>query len=281
MSTRPASRLPRRDNCAGRATLASRSFRRTASELRRCGLGSQSLAVTDGRLPLDAQTAGPMRLLVVDDAPKMSALLQRAFREDGYAVDIEALGSEAVWRATETEFDAVILDVGLPDITGFEVCRELRGRGRWMPILMLTARDAVHDLVQGLDCGADDYLTKPFELDELRARLRALVRRAPVPRPATLTVGDLLLDPATRSVKRGEAIISLSRTEFSILQVLMRHAGQVLSRTQILEHAWDSSRESDSNIVDVYVRMLRDKIDRPFSLTTIQTVRGSGYMLRQ
>jgi two-component system OmpR family response regulator len=222
-----------------------------------------------------------MRLLVVEDARKMSSLLRQAFREDGYAVDIESLGSEALWRASETDFDAVILDVGLPDISGFEVCRELRGRGRWMPILMLTARDAVQDLVQGLDCGADDYVTKPFELDELRARLRALVRRAPVPRPATLEVGDLVLDPATQTVRRGATTLSLSLKEFSILQVLMRHAGQVLSRTQILEHAWDASREIDSNIVDVYVRMLRDKIDRPFGLNTILTVRGSGYLLKR
>jgi two-component system, OmpR family, response regulator len=222
-----------------------------------------------------------MRLLVVEDAPKMSSLLRQAFREDGYAVDVEASGSEAVWRASETEFDAVILDVGLPDINGFQVCRELRGRGRWMPILMLTAREAVHDVVQGLDCGADDYMTKPFELDELRARLRALIRRAPVPRPPVLAVGDLILDPATRTVQRGDAAVNLSAREFSILRVLMRHAGQVLSRTQILEHVWDSSRESDSNIVDVYVRLLRDKIDRPFGLDTIQTIRGSGYLLRR
>lgn len=222
-----------------------------------------------------------MRLLVVEDAQKMSSVLQRAFREDGYAVDVEALGAEAVWRASETEFDAIILDVGLPDITGFEVCRELRDRGRWMPILMLTAKDAVHDLVQGLDCGADDYVTKPFELDELRARLRALIRRAPVPRPATLTVGDLVLDPGTRTVRRGAFDIGLSTREFSILQLLMRHAGQVLSRPQILEHVWDGSRDSDSNIVDVYVRLLRDKIDRPFGLSTIQTVRGAGYLLKR
>ncbi|HSR84753.1 MAG TPA: response regulator transcription factor [Streptosporangiaceae bacterium] len=220
-----------------------------------------------------------MRLLVVEDAPKMSSLLQQAFREDGYAVDVAALGSDAVWRASETEFDAVILDVGLPDITGFEVCRQLRGRGRWMPILMLTARDAVPDLVQGLDCGADDYVIKPFELDELRARLRALIRRVPVPRPVTLTVGDLVLDPATRTVQRGKEIISLSVREFSILEVLMHHAGQVLSRTQILERVWDGSRDSDSNIVDVYIRLLRDKIDRPFGLDTIRTVRGVGYLL--
>jgi two-component system, OmpR family, response regulator len=222
-----------------------------------------------------------MRLLVVEDAQKMASLLQRAFREDGYAVDVEALGADAIWRASETEFDAVILDLGLPDITGFQVCRELRIRDRWMPILMLTAKDAVQDLVRGLDCGADDYLTKPFELDELRARLRALIRRVPVARPPKLVVGDLELDPATRTVRRREEDISLSVREFSILEVLMRHAGQVLSRTQILEHVWDGSRESDSNIVDVYVRLLRDKIDRPFGLNTIQTVRGVGYLLRR
>lgn len=211
----------------------------------------------------------------------MSSLLQQAFREDGYAVDVEALGNDAVWRASETEFDAVILDVGLPDITGFEVCRQLRGRGRWMPILMLTARDAVHDLVQGLDCGADDYVVKPFELDELRARLRALIRRVPAPRPVTLTVGDLVLDPATRTVQRAKEFISLSVREFAILEVLMHHAGQVLSRTQIVERVWDGSRDSDSNIVDVYIRLLRDKIDRPFGLDTIQTIRGVGYLLKR
>jgi len=222
-----------------------------------------------------------VRLLVVDDAPKMSSLLRRAFVEDGYAVDVEASGHEAVWRASEVDFDAVILDVGLPDITGFDVCRELRGRGRWMPILMLTARDAVYDLVQGLDSGADDYVTKPFELDEIRARLRALIRRVPVERPAAITVGDLILDPAARTVCRGSVPVSLSSKEFAVLECLMRHPGQVLSRTQILEHVWDSSRESDSNIVDVYVRLLRDKIDRPFCRQSIQTVRGAGYLLRR
>jgi len=221
-----------------------------------------------------------MRLLVVEDAPKMSSLLRRAFTEDGYAVDVEARGREAVWMASEVDFDAVILDVGLPDITGFDVCRRLRDRGRWMPILMLTARDAVYDLVQGLDCGADDYVTKPFELDEIRARLRALIRRAPVARPAAITVGDLVLDPAARTVHRGTAPVSLSAKEFAVLECFMRHPGQVLSRMQILEHVWDSSRESDSNIVDVYVRMLRDKVDRPFGVQTIQTLRGVGYLLR-
>jgi two-component system, OmpR family, response regulator len=222
-----------------------------------------------------------VRLLVVDDAPKMSSLLRRAFVEDGYAVDVEASGHEAVWRASEVDFDAVILDVGLPDITGFDVCRELRGRGRWMPILMLTARDAVYDLVQGLDSGADDYVTKPFELDEIRARLRALIRRVPVERPTAITVGDLVLDPAARTVCRRSVPVSLSSKEFAVLECLMRHPGQVLSRTQILEHVWDSSRESDSNIVDVYVRLLRDKIDRPFGRQSIHTVRGAGYLLRR
>lgn len=222
-----------------------------------------------------------MRVLVVDDAPKMSSLLRRAFQEDGYAVDIEAMGRDAVWRASEVDFDAVILDVGLPDITGFDVCRQLRRRGRWMPILMLTARDAVYDLVQGLDCGADDYVTKPFELDEVRARLRALVRRVPVARPAALTVGDLVLDPAARTVRRGSAEVSLSPREFSLVECFMRHPGQVLSRMQILENVWDSSRESESNIVDVYVRMLRDKIDRPFGRCTIRTIRGVGYLLQR
>jgi two-component system OmpR family response regulator len=217
----------------------------------------------------------------VEDAPKMSALLQRAFREDGYAVDIETSGTEAVWMASEVEFDALIVDIGLPDMTGFDVCRELRERGRWMPILMLTARDGVPDLVQGLDSGADDFVTKPFELDELRARLRALIRRAPVARPTTLTVGNLVLDPAARAVRRGDEPVSLSAKEFAVLECFMRHPGQVLSRTQILEHAWDSRQDSDSNIIDVYVRMLRDKIDRPFGLRTLQTVRGAGYLLGQ
>src|SRR5260221_873011 len=206
----------------------------------------------------------------------MPSLLRRAFVEDGYAADVEARGHEAVWRASEVDFDAVILDVGLPDISGFDVCRDLRGRGQWMPILMLTARDAVYDLVQGLDCGADDYVTKPFELDEVRARLRALMRRVPVARPAVLTVGDLVLDPAARTVRRGSADVSLSPREFSLVECFMRHPGQVLSRMQILENVWDSSRESESNIVDVYVRMLRDKIDRPFGRFTIRTIRGVG-----
>lgn len=222
-----------------------------------------------------------MRLLVVEDAPKMSSLLQRAFREDGYAVDVQGSGTEAVWMASECDFDAVILDLGLPDIDGFDVCRQLRERGRWMPILMLTAREAVPDLVRGLDCGADDYVTKPFEIEELRARVRALIRRGPgQQRPAVLTVGDLVLDPAAMTIHRGGIPISLAAKEFAVLEYFMRHAGEVISRARFLEHVWDFFRDGDSNIVDVYVRFLRDKIDRPFGVRSIETVRGAGYRLR-
>jgi two-component system, OmpR family, response regulator len=222
----------------------------------------------------------PVRVLIVEDMPKMSALLQRAFREDGYAVDVQASGNEAVWMASECDFDAVILDLGLPDIDGFEVCRQLRERGRWMPILMLTAREAVHDLVRGLDSGADDYVTKPFDIEELRARLRALIRRGPSERPAVLTVGDLVLDPAAMTIHRGSTPISMAAKEFAVLEYFMRHPGEVISRARFLEHVWDFARDGDSNIVDVYVRFLRDKIDRPFGVRSIETVRGAGYRLR-
>jgi two-component system OmpR family response regulator len=220
-----------------------------------------------------------VRLLVVEDTPKMAALLQRAFREDGYAVDVQASGSDAVWMASECDFDAVILDIGLPDIDGFDVCRQLRERARWMPILMLTAREAVPDRVRGLDVGADDYVTKPFNIEELRARVRALVRRSLGERPAVLTVGDLTLDPAARTVCRGSTSISLAAKEFAILEYFMRHRAQVISRARFLEHVWDFAGAGDSNIVDVYVRILREKIDRPFGTQSIETVRGAGYRL--
>ena len=210
----------------------------------------------------------------------MAALLQRAFREEGYAVDVQASGSGAVWMATECDFDAVILDVRLPDIDGFDVCRRLRERARWMPILMLTAREAVPDRVRGLDAGADDYVTKPFDIEELRARVRALVRRKLSERPAVLRAGDLVLDPAARTVRRGSTPISLAAKEFAILEYFMRHQGQVISRAKIIEHVWDFAGAGDSNIVDVYVRILREKIDRPFGTQSIETVRGAGYRLR-
>ncbi len=221
-----------------------------------------------------------MHLLVVEDAPKMSSVLQRAFREDGYAVDVQASGHEAVWMGSECDFDAVILDIGLPDIDGFDVCRQLRERGRRMPILMLTARETVSDLVRGLDVGADDYLTKPFELEELRARIRALIRRGPAVRPAILTAAGLVLDPAARTVHRGTSPISLTAKEFAVLEYLMYHPGEVISRARFLEHVWDFAQACDSNVVDVYIRFLRDKIDRPFGTRSIETIRGAGYRLR-
>ena len=222
-----------------------------------------------------------MRVLVVEDEVKMAALIRRGLREEGMAVDVTERGEDALWMAGSTEFDAIVLDVMLPGIDGFETCRRLRSDGVWSPVLMLTARDAVEDRVAGLDGGADDYLTKPFSFGELLARLRALARRGPVERPVRLEVGDLRLDPATRQVWRGKAEISLSTKEFSLLEAFMRHPGEVLSRYQLLERAWDYEYENRSNVVDVYVGYLRGKIDRPFGADTIETVRGAGYRLRR
>jgi two-component system OmpR family response regulator len=220
-----------------------------------------------------------MRVLIVEDSPRMTDVLRRALREGGYAVDVSSTGTDAVSLAREYDFDAVVLDIGLPDIDGFEVCRLLRAYGRSMPILMLTARDAVPDRVQGLDVGADDYLTKPFDLDELKARLRALIRRGTRERPATLEVGYLVLDPAALTVTRAGSPIELAPKEIAVLEFFMRHPGEVLSRGQFLEHVWDFGYEGDSNLVDVYVRFLREKIDRPFGLHSIETIRGVGYRL--
>jgi two-component system OmpR family response regulator len=183
--------------------------------------------------------------------------------------------------AGSTEFDAIVLDVMLPGIDGFETCRRLRDDGVWAPVLMLTARDAVEDRIAGLDHGADDYLIKPFSFAELLARLRALVRRGAGERPTVLEVGELRLDPATHRVWRGEAEVSLSAKEFALLEIFMRHPGEVLSRFQLLEHAWDYDYENRSNVVDVYVRYLREKLDRPFDADSIETVRGVGYRLRR
>ena len=222
-----------------------------------------------------------MRVLIVEDHVKMAGLIRRGLRKEGMAADVAANGEDALWRAEATEYDAIVLDLMLPGIDGLEVCRRLRDGGVWTPVLMLTARDAVRDRVAGLDGGADDYLTKPFSYAELLARLRALVRRGPVERPAELRVGDLRLDPARRQVWRGEAEIRLSPKEFSILETFMRRPGEVLSRFQLLEHAWDYDYENRSNVVDSYIRLLRRKIDRPFGVETIETVRGVGYRLRE
>jgi two-component system OmpR family response regulator len=221
-----------------------------------------------------------MRILIVEDEAKMAALLRRGLREEGLAADVARTGDEAVWRARATEYDAIVLDVMLPGADGFEVCRRLREAGTWSPVLMLTARDAVGDRVTGLDAGADDYLTKPFSFAELLARLRALVRRPPSERPAVVEVGDLRLDPAVRRVGRGETEVKLSAKEFSLLETFMRRPGEVLSRYQLLEHCWDYDYENRSNVVDVYVRSLRNKVDRPFGRASLETVRGVGYRLQ-
>ena len=222
-----------------------------------------------------------MRLLVVEDEVKLANLLRRGLEEEGYAIDTAADGGEALWLAQENPYDAVVLDVMLPDVDGFEVCRRLRASGRWAPVLMLTARDSVPDRVEGLDAGADDYLTKPFSFAELLARLRALMRRGAPERPATLRVGDLTVDPARRRVARGHVPIELTSKEFALLEYFARHHGEVLSRTRLIEHVWDFAYDGDSNVVDVYVRYLREKVDRPFGRGSIETVRGAGYRLRE
>jgi two-component system, OmpR family, response regulator len=221
-----------------------------------------------------------MRVLVVEDEKKLGELLGRGLREEGYAADVADRGEEALWMARAVPYDAIVLDVMLPGADGFEICRHLRHDGVWTPVLMLTARDAVDDRVVGLDAGADDYLTKPFSFEELLARLRALTRRTPVERPPVLEVDDLRLDPAAHRAWRGDRELDLSAKEFALLELLMRRRGVTLTRTQLLDGAWDISFESHSNVVDVYIRYLREKIDRPFGRESIQTVRGVGYRLR-
>jgi two-component system, OmpR family, response regulator len=222
-----------------------------------------------------------VRVLVVEDEKKLGELLGRGLREEGYAADVADRGEAALWMARAVEYDAIVLDVMLPGLDGFEVCRRLREDGVWTPVLMLTARDAIEDRVVGLDAGADDYLTKPFSLDELLARLRALTRRAPAERPVVLEVGELRLDPGAHRVWRGDQELDLSAKEFALLELFMRRAGVALTRTQLLDGAWDLAFESRSNVVDVYVRYLRQKIDRPFGADSIETVRGVGYRLRR
>lgn len=221
-----------------------------------------------------------MRVLIVEDEPKLARLLQRGLREEGHVADVADRGEQALGMARASTYDAVVLDVMLPGLDGFAVCRELRAQRIWTPVLMLTARDDVDDRVTGLDAGADDYLSKPFAFDELLARLRALTRRAPVERPAVLEAGGLRLDPASHRAWRGETELDLSAKEFALLELFMRHPGSALSREQLLAGAWDLSFEIKSNIVDVYVRYLREKVDRPFGLESIETVRGVGYRLR-
>jgi two-component system, OmpR family, response regulator len=222
-----------------------------------------------------------VRVLVVEDETRMSRLLKRGLEEEGHAVDLAADGPEGLWLATESPYSAIVLDVMLPGFDGFELCRRLRAAGVWAPVLMLTARDGVDDRVRGLDAGADDYLVKPFSLLELAARLRALARRDDRARPAVLREGDLKLDPASKRAWRGGAELRLSPKEFSLLELFLRHPGAVLTRSQILDAAWDFAYDGTSNVVDQYVTYLRKKIDVPFGRHDLETVRGMGYRLRR
>ena len=210
----------------------------------------------------------------------MASLMRRGLEREGYSVDLAADGDEGLWAAREHGYDAIVLDAMIPGPDGFDVCRILRDESRWAPVLMLTARDSVEDRVRGLDAGADDYLTKPFAFEELFARLRALTRRGPIERPVVLQVDDLTLDPVSHVVRRGGQRIDLSAKEFALLEFVMRHPHEVLTRSRILEHVWDFAYDGGSNVVDVYVRYLREKIDRPFGRADLETVRGVGYRLR-
>ena len=220
-----------------------------------------------------------MRILVVEDEPRLAAALRRGLEREGFGVDVAATGTEGLWLATEAPYDAVVLDVLLPGLNGYQVCAELRSRHRWTPILMLTAKDGPQDEVEALDTGADDFLSKPFEYPVLLARLRALLRRGAGERPVVLTAGDLSLDPAEHRCSRGEEAVSLTPREFAVLELLLRRKGEVLSKAEILEHVWDFAFDGDPNIVEVYVRYLRRKVDEPFGRRSIQTVRGVGYRL--
>lgn len=220
-----------------------------------------------------------MRLLVVDDDVKLSRAVGRGLRNEGYAVDVAGDGDAALAQAAVWDYDAIVLDVMLPGRDGFGVCRLLRERGCWAPVLMLTARGQVSDRIEGLDVGADDYLAKPFDFGELLARLRALLRRASPERPSRLEVGDLVVDPATHEVRRFGAPVELTAREFSVLEFLARHPGEVISRTKLLEHVWDENYLGSTNIVDQYVGALRKKLEQPFDRRLIATVRGVGFRL--
>jgi two-component system OmpR family response regulator len=221
-----------------------------------------------------------VHVLVVEDERKLAELLARGLREEGHAADVACTGEDALWMARAREYDAIVLDVMLPGRDGIEVCRELRAHAIWSPVLMLTARDALENKVEGLDSGADDYLVKPFSFAELLARLRALARRVPTERPTVLEAGDLRLDPGAHRAWRGDSEFDLSSREFALLESFMRRPGQVLSRLQLMEGAWDLPYDDRSNLVDVYVRYLREKVDRPFGRRALETVRGVGYRLR-
>jgi two-component system, OmpR family, response regulator len=220
-----------------------------------------------------------MRLLLVEDEVRLAAALQRGLRSEGFTVDLAHTGPDGLNKARESSYDAIILDLMLPGLSGYRIVEALRGEQNWVPILMLTAKDGEYDEADALDLGADDYLTKPFSFVVLLARLRAMLRRGAEPRPASLSAGDLVLDPAARTVHRGDESIELTPREFSLLEYLMRHAGQAVPKAEILHHVWDSHYAGDANVVEVYVGYLRRKIDTPFGRHAVRTVRGAGYRL--
>lgn len=221
-----------------------------------------------------------MRLLIIEDDPKLAQILARGLREEGFAADVAGNGEDGLFRASDGAYDLVILDAMLPVLDGFELLATLRGRGGQVPVLMLTARGAVEDRVRGLNLGADDYLRKPFDFEELLARIHALLRRSTSERSPVLAIDDLVLNPASRDVRRGGCVVELTSKEFSVLEYLLRHRGRVVSRTELSEHVWDENFDSMSNVVEVTVYRLREKVDRP-GPPLIHTIRGAGYVLRE
>ncbi len=220
-----------------------------------------------------------MRILVVEDEARLAAALSRGLKAEGFVVDVATRGDDGLWMATEEAFDVIVLDLMLPGLNGFQVCAKLRAAGRWTPILMLTAKDGDLDEAEALDTGADDYLTKPFAFVVLLARIRALLRRQPASRPAVLTIDDLALDPSRHVCTRGAAPLALTTREFALLEYLMRRPDEVVSKSEILDHVWDSGFAGDVNVVEVHISALRRKIDAPFGRRSITTVRGAGYLL--
>jgi two-component system OmpR family response regulator len=220
-----------------------------------------------------------VRVLVVEDEARLAEGLRRGFEAEGFAVDVAGTGTDGLWLARENEYSVIVLDIMLPGISGYRVCETLRAERDWTPILMLTAKDGEWDQVEALDTGADDYLTKPFSYAVLLARVRALLRRGAADRPTVLEAGDIRVDPASRRVWRGETVIDVTAREFAVLEYLVRRKGDVVSKREVLDNVWDSDFEGDPNIVEVYVRHLRNKLDRPFDREAIETLRGAGYRL--
>jgi DNA-binding response OmpR family regulator len=221
-----------------------------------------------------------VRILVVEDDPDVASVVRRTFEGEGFSVDVATNGPDGLWQANNDQYDAVVLDLQLPGLSGYRVCEQMRAAGTWTPVLMLTAKDGEYDEADGLDLGADDYLTKPFSTVVLVSRVRALLRRGAPPRPTVLAVGDLRLDPASGDCWRGEREVQLTPRERALLETLMRHPEQVLSKAQLLDHVWGSSFDGDDNVVEVYLGYLRKKIDRPPDRPVLETVRGFGYRLR-